>query len=488
MNQAGLYVDRELIAKALDFVTRAKAEIKAGFSKLVNDACKPTQRTLYADWLWLEGVDVANTKKHTLKAVLETDLDDNVRESIVLFGEANKTSVAKLSSMLTRSDEQGCMRELVQYHGAHTGRWAGRGVQIQNMIRPKYDIKPVVAALQEFDYYTFKMIYDDVIDRISNCSRAFIVAPPDGEHELYIADFEQIESRVTAWLAGQQDMLDTFAAGEDIYCKEATGIFGYTITKKENEKRQVGKVGTLSLGYEGGIGAFVKMGANYNLDLRPIAKQTWMSASPDERESAEWHYMIYLKNHEKSKSEEAPVGLAEGLTADIIKQRWRASHPKIVQFWRDVEAAAIEAVQTKKLVKCGKVAFFIHDRYLVCKLPSGRNLCYPYPALKLGRKGKMKLSYRVMHQGRWIRNDTYGGALTENIVQAVSRDLLRDAMLRCEDRYPVAATIHDEMIAIVRKGTGDVQEFIDLMKELPEWAAGLPVGVAGWASERYGKD
>lgn len=322
---------------------------------------------------------------------------------------------------------------------------------------------------------------------LSDCLRGCIVAAPG--HELIVADFSAIEARGLAWLAGAERLLDVFRTGADIYCVAAEDIYGYPINKKEHPaERQIGKVTILACGYQGSVGAFQSMARNYLVTV------------PDKQ-------------------------------ALKIVKAWRAANDEIVTYWRACETAAIEAVKRKgEIVAAGpigrEVRYLVRGSFLLCRLPSGRALSYPYPRLvpylwikrdggidedgepvvenkripasDLGRwlrhgwqqngEPSAGLHYRYQEAGRFVEGPTYGGSLVENITQAVCRDLLAEAMLRVEAAgYPVVLHVHDELVAEVPEGTGDVHEFERIMAEAPAWADGFPIAAEGWRGRRYRK-
>lgn len=479
MNQQGLHIDEVAIKAAMQLGNTHLTVIKKKFQEITSIE-SPTKRKLLLEWFQSQGLDIFDTQKATLAGLLSRKgLSSDIITVLDIVSESTKTSLAKLPRMLELS-VNGVMRELVQYHAAHTGRWGGRGAQIQNFPRPGLDINVCVDAIKTLNYGLFGFLYKDVSKALSSALRGMIVAPPG--YTLFVSDFSQMEARVLAWLAGQQDVLDLFAAGEDLYCSEASKIFGYTVDKSMKDERQVGKVAVLALGYQGGIGAFAMMAKGYGIDLEVVFNNLWKSATNKEKEKAQQAYEFYRK---KAKE---PVSKKAAFVADIIKQRWRRGNDKIEAYWTKLEEAAKRAVNTQKPVKCGHVTWFVHKGFLYAKLPSGRCMAYPYPRVKSNSSnphGKTTLEYfnpRFGHKG------TYGGQLCENIVQAVQRDLLSEALVRLEATYKAAFHVHDEVVSEVKLGFGSLTEFMDIMKHQPVWATGLPIGVSGWSGDRYGKE
>lgn len=485
MNQRGIYVDLELIESAIEIADKHVGHLAERLRGITGGAVSsPSKRAEMQLWLLRNGVEISNTQAATVTELRQrNDLPPVVVEGLSVFAEANKTSVAKYDAFIQRSSA-GVLRETLQYSGAHTRRWTGRGVQIQNMARPNgFGVELCARLAKSLDYPGFAILYDNVLDALSRMSRGAIIARPG--KTLVGGDFSQIESRVNAWLAGDTDKLQLFIDGVDVYCKIASDIFGYPVNKKDHAyERQVGKVADLAFGYQGGIAAGAKFARGYNLDFSPIARDTWLSATASERELADYCYMLYLKG-----KPEEPVSQSIGRTIDIIKQRYRAAHPAIVQLWNDLELTAIHAVKTGQPVQCGKVRWFTHDRYLWCRLPSGGVLCYPYPKVETGSRGKETLTYKMEDKfagNKWVRRSTYGGALCENLVQAISRDLLVHCMVEMEDEFPVAWHVHDELVSEVDEDKADKEKYEQYMLSLPDWAVGIPIAVETWAGKRYG--
>lgn len=304
-------------------------------------------------------------------------------------------------------------------------------------------------AIEHIDIF-----YGPPLSVISDCLRGFLCAKPN--HKLIACDFTAIEARVLAWLAGQESVLEIFRSHGLIYEHTASEIYGVSINDVTKEQRLIGKVATLALGFQGGVGAFQSMAKNYFIKISD--------------------------SH-----------------ADSIKLQWRANNKKIVQYWYDLEATAISAVQYSGQKfstgpKDRRVIYLQNGSFLFCRLPSGRAICYPYPEMKdvITPWGQPKNALTYMGEDsltrKFKRQVAYGGLLCENITQATARDLLVEAMHRFEDNnYPIVMHIHDEIVSEVPSNFGSVNEVEKLMCVLPSWAKDLPISAKGWAGERYRK-
>jgi DNA polymerase len=471
INQRGVYIDRDAVAKAIAIVEAEQKRLDDQMRKVTgNFVGFCTEVARLKKWIATRGIDVDGLAKMDVMDLLALDtLPEDVRAALLLRQEAGKSSTAKLRAMVTAASTQDDrLRGMMQYHGAGTGRWAGRRVQLQNIPRPKLgsaEIERAIDVIKRTADPKHAAQYLDVLfapplDVISWSLRGMICAAPG--NDLLAADFANIEGRGLAWLAGDEKKLDVFRAfddgsGLDVYKLMAATVLTKPVGEIDKDQRQTyGKVPELACGYQGGVGAFQKMAKTYQVKV----------------------------------SDEI---------ADFAKTQWRAAHPKIVQYWYDLEAAAIEAVLNPGRVTMAgapgrQVKFRVKGSFLWCLLPSGRALCYPYPKLKQKMtpwgEEKDQVHYMTVDgtTNKWEETHTYGGKLAENVTQAICRDLLVAAIRQAEAAgYPVVLHVHDEVVSEVPKAFGSLEEYERVCSTMPAWAAGLPVVAEGWRGERYRK-
>lgn len=472
INSRGVYLDLPAINAAVEIVAGEQIYFEKAIRDVTDGAVgSPSEVAALTRWINNRGVDCAGIAKQDVVNLLAEDaLPTDVRRALEIRQEAAKTSTAKLIRMRDSVSDDGRIRYILQFHAAATGRWGGRRIQPQNLPRPKLSQADTEAALDiisdhrlspkdktaRLDYF-----YGNPMNVVSDCLRGIICAAPG--YELLAADFSNIEGRVVAWLAGEEWKLEAFRAqdakcGPEIYSLTAGKIYHRdpsTITKKDPE-RQIGKVAELALGYQGGVGAFKAMARTYGVEVGDIE-------------------------------------------AEVIKSEWRNAHPKIQQYWWDLEEAAYWAVYNPGCIYSAgqtprKVKFRVKGSFLFCQLPNGRILTYPYPKLKLKMTpwGEDKEQVHYMHvdglTNKWVETNTYGGKLCENITQAVSRDILAEAIKRVHaNKLSIVLHVHDEIIIEEREGTCELKKFEQLVAALPRWATDLPITVEGWCGRRYRK-
>ncbi len=400
---------------------------------------------------WVEGRTgevVESLNKKAVAQLLSSSSDLLLKRVLNLRAELSKTSTKKYEAMINSVCPDGRIRGLLQFYGANrTGRWAGRIVQVQNL--PQNHLNDLELARQlvcSGDFDMFEMLYN-VPNTLSELIRTAFI-PSDGRRFI-VSDFSAIEARVVAYLAQEKWRLKVFENGGDIYCASASQMFGVPVVKHgiNGHLRQKGKIAELALGYGGSVGALKSMGA---LDM----------------------------------------GLTEEELQPLVES-WRASNPKIIALWKDVEKAAISAIKgSPQKIKCG-VGFYRKSGILFIQLPSGRSLAYVKPQIGENKFGSPCITYMGMNQtkGTWERLETFGGKLVENIVQAFARDCLAESIIRLEDRgYEVNFHVHDEVILDVPKGTSSAEEVAKIMGEPIIWAPGLLLKAEAYETDFYRKD
>ena len=451
INDRGVKLDIKLAKAAKKLADAATLEANRAIYDLTHGkVSKITNVGRLAEWLRAQGCEVDSLDKAGVKMLQENNTG-KIAEVLTLRAEGGKSSVAKIDSMLGAVCGDGRIRGLLMYHGASTGRWAGRLVQPQNFPRgnisnPEDYIDLVLTrSVSEIDALA------PPLDVISSMLRAMLVAS-DG-HNLIAADFAAIEARVLAWLAGEELLLETFRSGGDVYKVMASRIYGISPGDINKIHRQVGKMAILGLGFGMGAKKFIdscRTMADIELTL------------------------------EQSKA---------------VVDLYRATNKKIVRFWSELNRAAIDAVkETGSVQRVGPITYTCRGGYLWCVLPSKRPLAYARPKVVERETPWGSTAEAVSFEGidsftkKWDRHELYGGLLAENVVQAVARDIMAASMLRLEAAgYPIVLTCHDEIISEVPEGFGSVSDFESTMCQLPEWGAGCPINAEGYLSKRYKK-
>ena len=446
INDRGILVDRELVANAVLCDTQYKEAVTARAYELTG-LDNPNSPAQIKGWLSDRGLEVDSLDKKAVKSLI-SDADGEVLEVLQLRLLMAKTSVKKYEAIERSVCSDGRCHGLLQFYGANrTGRWAGRLVQVQNLPQNHIvDLELARNLVKNRQFDLIDLLYDSTPGVLSELIRTAFVPRPGTR--FIVADFAAIEARVLAWFSGEQWRLDTFVEGGDIYCASASQMFGVPVVKhgENSHLRQKGKIAELALGYGGSVGALTSMGA-------------------------------------------LEMGMQEEELQPLVNQ-WRASNPHITKFWWDVDAAAVMAVKERKSVTYKNLCFTYRSGILFVTLPSGRNLSYIKPRMTQNRFGRESLSYEgVGESKKWMRIETYGPKLVENIVQATARDLLALAMLRLRDAgYEIVMHIHDEAVLEVPEGVSSVDEVCRIMAEAPDWAAGLPLRADGYECPFYKKD
>ena len=455
MNAFGVRVDEELTDGALYIDERSRQDLM-GEAMGITGIDNPNSTVQLMEWLEKNGTETDNLRKATVTDLLAGQPADNVKRMLEIRQQLGKTSIKKYEAIRKAKGEDGRVRGLTQYYGANrTGRWAGRLVQMQNLPRNYIGTLDEARKLvEQKNYEGLRLIYGNVPDTLSQLIRTAFI-PSEG-NKFVVADFSAIEARVIAWLAGEQWVNEVFATHGKIYEATASQMFHVPVEKikkgnPEYSLRQKGKVATLALGYQGGTAALIAMGA---LDM----------------------------------------GLTKDELPDIVA-RWRNANRRICDLWYKVEQAALMAMQTAQAQAVNGLVFSLEgdllygQTFLTVQLPSGRKLFYPKPFLQENQFGKLALHYYSTGSSKkWGVESTYGGKMTENIVQAVARDCLAETLKRIEDRgLHVVFHVHDEVIIDAPEET-TVDEVCGLMAEPIPWAPGLILKGAGFEGQYYKKD
>lgn len=459
INARGIAVDMEMVNGALEIGATVRERLTQEAVR-ISGLSNPNSVQQLSAWLEQEtGEEVTDLRKDTVAKMIAQAPDiPEVQRMLEIRQELGKTSTKKYDAIEQAVCPDGRVRGLLQFYGANrTGRWAGRLVQVQNL--PRTYTQPLELArnlVKQRKLDNLRLIYGSVPDTLSQLIRTAFVASEG--NVLIDADFSAIEARVISWLAGEQWRLEVFKTHGKIYEASASQMFGVPIEriKKGNPEyalRQKGKVAELALGYQGGAGALINMGA---LDM----------------------------------------GIPEDDLPDIV-QRWRDTNKRICDLWYKMNSAAVEAISTGCSVGVGRLLVSCeydaaHEvEYLTVLLPSGRKLYYNSPQIGENKWGGPSISYMGMDQTtkKWKRIETYGGKLVENCVQAVARDCLAQAIENLEkEGLPVVFHIHDEVVIDCRADTATLDDVVNIMSRPIPWAPGLPLNADGWVGGFFKKD
>jgi DNA polymerase len=500
INARGVAVDRALARGAVLAAERAKDVLASRAQVLTEGAVQATTQRdkLLEHLLESYGVSLPDLQMDTIERRLnDPDLPEALRELLANRLQASTTSVSKYNTLLRCTSEDGRLRGLLQFDGAaRTGRWSGRMFQPQNLKRPDMKQKDIEFGIEVIKSNACEFFYDDVMQVISNAVRGCIIAPPG--RKLVVADLSNIEGRKAAWIAGEEWKLkyfrdyDSGAVEFDNYVMAYSKSFNVppavVLDNKKNgdgTMRQIGKVQELMLQYEGGVGAFVTGAETYRIDLDDMAAKA-LPLLPEDTVKESRDFLKWTLKQRRT-----TYGLPDDVyvVCNSLKSLWRAAHPAISSYWKELQQGFISAVNHPGewfLVR--RVAFRKDGAWLRIRLPSGRFLCYPQP--QVDDSGSCSYMGVNQYTRQWQRLGTYGGKLFENICQASARDNMAHAMPIAEGQgYEVVLTVHDELIT---EAPDDLDHSVDglagIMATVPEWAEGLPLAAAGFEAYRYRKD
>ena len=443
INDRGVSLDMDFVYKAIDIDSLSSSMLNNKIheiTKLEN----PNSVMQIKSWLSDNGLETDTLGKKAVTELLKT-APTPLKEVLELRQSLSKSSTKKYTAMKNAVCEDGRARGMFQFYGANrTGRWAGRIIQMQNLPQNHMpDLEEARNLVKEANYEALEILYDSIPDVLSELIRTAFI--PRSGCKFIVADFSAIEARVIAWLAGEKWRLKVFESGGDIYCASASQMFGVPVEKHgiNAHLRQKGKIAELALGYGGSVGALKAMGA-----------------------------------------------LEMGLEEDELKplvSAWRSSNPKIVKLWWDVDRAVMRSVKERIVTEAHGISFSCQSGMLFITLPSGRKLSYVKPRIGINQFGSECITYEgVGSTKKWERIDSYGPKFVENIVQAISRDILCHA-LQTLSKYSIVMHVHDEIII-----EADMNISTDIicnqMSQAPQWAKGLLMKADGYECSFYKKD
>lgn len=443
INDRGILLDMDVVTNAIKFDAFSRARLM-GALKDKTELENPNSVVQMKDWLASKGVETESLDKKAVIEMLKT-VPSDVADILKLRQQLAKSSVKKYQAMQNSVCADGRARGMFQFYGANrSGRWAGRIIQLQNLPQNHMtDLEDARDILKSGDYELMNILYDDIPDTLSQLIRTAFVPKPG--YKFCVSDFSAIEARVIAFLAKENWRMDVFRNNGDIYCASASAMFHVPVEKHgvNGHLRQKGKIAELALGYGGSVGALTAMGA---LDM----------------------------------------GLSEDELQPLVDS-WRASNPNIVQFWWDVDRCVKTTIKQRTATETHGIRFIYQSGMLFIALPSGRRLCYVKPKIGENRFGGESVTYEgVGANKKWERIESYGPKFVENIVQAISRDILCHAMRTLSHCF-IVGHVHDELI-IETPMDADLTAICEHMGRTPAWVEGLLLRADGYETAFYQKD
>lgn len=443
INDRGIGQDMDFVRKAILFNDLSKAEITNELKEMTGLE-NPNSVLQMKNWLKDKGIETESLDKKAVKSLIDI-VPDDIANVLKLRQKLAKSSVRKYQAMENAVCKDMRARGMFQFYGGNrTGRWAGRLIQLQNLPQNHMDdLEHARHMVRDSDYEDFKVLYDDVPDTLSQLIRTAFV-PKEG-YKFIVSDFSAIEARVIAHIAKETWREDVFASGGDIYCASASKMFNVPVEKHgiNSHLRQKGKIAELALGYGGSVGALKAMGA---LDM----------------------------------------GLSENELQPLV-DAWRTSNLNIVKLWWDVDLAIKTAIKTRRATETHGIKFIYKSAMLFIELPSGRKLCYVKPRIGENMFGGESVTYEGIGAGKkWERIESYGPKFVENIVQAISRDILAYSM-KSLSAYSICGHVHDELIIECKKETF-IDSICNVMSKSPSWMPDIKLNADGYETEFYKKD
>ena len=444
INDRGILIDEVLVDSAIKFDEILREENMDRAIELTGLE-NPNSPLQLKEWLNKKGLEIDSLAKKDVESALK-NAEGDIKEVLELRQELSKSSVRKYDAMKNVRGKDNRARGLIQFYGANrTGRYSGRLIQVQNLRRNNLkDLELARSLVKNRDYETMDILYESQSDILSQLIRTAFI-PKEGTRFI-ISDFSAIEARVLAWLAGEQWVLDAFENGEDIYCRTASRMFGVPVEKHgvNGHLRQKGKIATLACGYQGALGALKAMGG-------------------------------------------IEMGLSEDELQSIVDS-WREANSNIVSLWWDIDAVIKRVVKTRAKEEYRSLVISYEKGILFIELPSKRRLAYPKAKIGMNRFGGESIVYEGIVVGnKWDKIESYGGKFVENIVQAIARDILAEAMMRLEKKgFNIVMHIHDEVV--IESDSSSIEEVNEIMSIVPSWTPGLILDADGFESEFYKKD
>lgn len=447
INDRGIMLDMDVVNNAIAFDEHSKASLMKAMQDITN-LDNPNSVVQMKQWLSDNGVEMESLGKKEVASFVKSpdgNANGNITEALKLRLQLAKSSVKKYQAMQNAVCKDGRAHGMFQFYGANrSGRWAGRLIQLQNLPQNHMsDLAEARELVRSGDYDTLALLYDDIPDTLSQLIRTAFVAR--NNYKFIVSDYSAIEARVLAYLAGETWRSKVFAEGKDIYCASASQMFGVLVEKHgvNAHLRQKGKIAELALGYGGSVGALKSMGA-------------------------------------------LEMGLSQDELQPLVDS-WRASNPMITAFWWDVDTAVKKTIKERIPTEVRGIRFTYRSGMLFIKLPSGRSLSYVKPRIGENQFGGESVTYEgIGATKKWERIESYGPKFVENIVQAVSRDLLCFAMKTLRYCF-IVGHVHDELIIEASQDV-DVKAICDQMSRSPEWMKDILIRGDGYSTPWYKKD
>ena len=444
INDRGIALDMKVVENAITFDERSREELTVAMQDITN-LDNPNSVQQMKEWLSDNGIETESLDKKAVKELIKTTDEQTVQDALILRQQLAKSSVKKYQAMQNAVCKDGRAHGMFQFYGANrSGRWAGRLIQLQNLPQNHLpDLEQARALVRSGDYEMMDLLYDSVPAVLSELIRTAFV-PRDG-YKFVVSDYSAIEARVLAYLAGETWRSKVFAEGGDIYCASASQMFGVPVEKhgQNSHLRQKGKIAELALGYGGSVGALKSMGA-------------------------------------------LEMGLPEEDLQPLV-DAWRSSNPMITRFWWDVDRAVKTTIKQRIQTEVRGIKFFYKSGMLFIQLPSGRRLSYVKPRIGENQFGGESVTYEgVGSTKKWERIESYGPKFVENIVQAISRDILCNAMKTLRHCF-IVGHVHDELIIECSPGV-DLKVICEQMGRSPKWLPDILLRADGYETMFYQKD